>query len=92
MAETKLSTTKIPNMKPKAEKLGLLTPKNRKMVSFKLDPKTVELLLDHVTHFKAGFYFSLSKTDVLETALLDFFSHDEPQKLALLQKYGVGRK
>lgn len=94
MAETKLTNTKIPTRKGKEtpKKLGLLTPDRRRMVSFKLDPQTIASVLELVTAYKQSFFYSLTKTDILETALMDFLSKDEAEHLALLQKYGVERK
>lgn len=94
MADTKLSKAKIPNMKPSAKpkKLGLLTPEKRRMVSFKLDPHTIEAVLELVTHYKKSFFYGITKTDLLETALSEFLSKSEEQQLELLQKYGLERK
>lgn len=93
MAETKLSKAKIPNMKPaKPKKLGLLTPEKRRMVSFKLDPHVIEQVLGLVVEYKKSFFYSLTKTDILETALMDFLAKPQAEHLALLQQYGIDRK
>jgi hypothetical protein len=94
MAETKLSKAKIPNMAPveKPAKLGLLTPEKRRMVSFKLDPLTISNLLGLVTHYKESYFYGITKTDVLETALAEFLAQSQKKQLKLLQKYGLERK
>lgn len=92
---SKLTVDKIPNMKPKAKskkKLGLLTPDRRRMVSFKLDNKTIENILELVEYYKSTFFYSLTKTDIMESSLLYFLSKNEEEQLALLQQYGKGRK
>lgn len=92
MADTKLTRTKVPNMKgKKSKKLGLITSDKRRMVAFKLDPYTIVNLAELVEKYKKSFFYSLTKTDILEVALRDFLGKSENEHLELLQKFGRNR-
>jgi len=68
MAETKLTHAKIPTRNAKKpEKLGLLTPKKRKDITFRFRRETLELLEDLLKTYRISGNHKISRTDILET-------------------------
>ena len=71
MADTKLTKTKIPTMRPKekVKHLGLKTQGKRKMVSFRFKHQTIEILDALTEAGKKHFHAKFSYTDTLEMCL-----------------------
>lgn len=91
MAETKLSKARIPRRKPKEEpkKLGLLTKGNRRMVTFRMSVETMGILDDMIDKNRHEVFHSISKTDILETAILCLSRLDHDDFVKICQEYGL---
>ncbi len=70
MAETKLTNAKVPNMKPAPKKLGLLTPKKRKDISFRFRNKTIERLNEMLAESHEKIHHKVSRTDIIEALVI----------------------
>lgn len=67
MADTKLSRTKIPIMKPqKEEKLGLLSRKSRHQITLRFRPQTLERLHELVILARKHIHKRACRTEILE--------------------------
>jgi len=69
---TKFTPDKIPVMKPKdkPKKLGLLTPKKRKNITFRFQQETIERLNDLLERSRININHKISRTDILEALTL----------------------
>ena len=70
---TKLTTDRIPNMKPKekSKKLGILTPKRRKNITMRFQHDTIERLEKILHRAHEAINYKISRTDIIEALLFD---------------------
>lgn len=91
MDDTKLSRAKIPTMKPKTKpkKLGLLTSPKRKMVTFRMRPETIESMMDMLKEKRKTLYHGITKTDLIEAALLHLGTLNKDEFAKACKDYGI---
>lgn len=78
--------------KEKPQKLGLLTEKRRKMVSFRMTNDFINLLEELVKTYRRELYHRISKTDILEASLLHISKMAVEDVIKVLNEYGVNSK
>jgi hypothetical protein len=89
MAETKLTKAKIPNMKGKPEKkLGLLTSKNKRMVTFRMSNETLKILNDMVESKRNTLFHEISKTCIIEAAIMHLSTLSDKKFKTICAEYG----
>ena len=71
MAETKLTRTKVPNMKGKPKKkLGILKGKGRTNTTFRLKNQTLNTFNEVLQTVKKNISYKFARTDILESMVL----------------------
>jgi uncharacterized membrane protein len=70
---TKLTTDRIPSMKPKAKpkKLGLITTKKRANVTYRFQNETIDRLNKLLDRAHQAINYKITRTDILEALVLD---------------------
>lgn len=94
---SKLKTARRPittrdSAKKEQPKLGLLTEKNRRMVSFRLSNDLINLLEDLVKKYRTELYHRISKTDIIEAALLHASKMSVEDFNKMCADYGIEKK
>src|SRR3954463_5242161 len=87
---TKLSMANRPvtrKEQPKTEKLGLLSSKNRKMVSYRMRPETIDILHELTVGFKNNCNSKLTKSEILEMALNELYMQSKEEKKQALIRF-----
>lgn len=93
MADTKLTRARIPTRRPTLthKKLGLLTPYKRRMVSLRLSQDTIELLSELIKSKKQKNYIGITKTDLIEAAILHISRMKEEEFARACQQLNLER-
>lgn len=67
---SKFTTDRIPNMKSKPKKLGLLTPKRRKNMTVRFQNDTIDRLEKLLHRAHEAINYKISRTDIMEALIL----------------------
>ena len=67
---SKLTTDRIPSMKPKPKKLGLLTTKRRKNMTVRFQNDTIDRLEKLLRRSHETINYKISRTDIMESLIL----------------------
>lgn len=91
---SKLGSAKRPKTirdKPikKEPKLGLLTEKSRRMVSFRMTNELIETLEELLKKYRTEIYHKISKTDILEAAVFHASRMPKEEFIEMCAKYGI---
>ncbi len=94
MARTKFIPEKIPVMKPKPKprKMGLLTTKKRKNITFRFQQETILRLEQLLERTRININHKISRTDILEALTLAATQNTNTELKNMLFDFGMSKE